>query len=250
MSYADSGGVQIHYQDLGAGSSALVLLAGWTVSGLVWPAPWLAALADGRRLLSIDNRGTGHSDTPTEQFTVADMAADVVAVLDHAGVARAHVLGWSMGGIIAQELAVTSPDRVDAVVLTNSWPPGGDVRTDAITLGTGSVWTQLAGDAHRDTEELRLLDAAYAAHPPTMEGVVYQIQALQPWTAEERHLAVTQRALVLHGAVDRLIPVDNGRQLAKLIAGAQYVELDDVGHMFAWEQPADTASLIADFLDG
>lgn len=249
MTDADSGGVRIHYQDTGAGPSTLVLLAGWTVSGLVWPTGWLTALEARRRVLSVDNRGTGHSDTPTEPFTVADMAADVLAVLDHAGVERASVLGWSMGGIIAQELAVTAPERVDELVLANSWPPGGEVRADAITLGTGSVWTQLASAAHRDADELRVLDAEYAAHPPTMEGVVHQLQALQPWTVDERHPAVAQRTLVLHGAVDTLIPVDNGRTLAKLIAGAEYVELEDVGHMFAWEQPAMTASLINDFLE-
>jgi 3-oxoadipate enol-lactonase len=248
MTYAESGGVRIHYQDTGAGPSPLVLLSGWTVSGLVWPAPWLAALEARHRVLSLDNRGTGHSEAPTEPFTIADMAADVVAVLDDAGIERAAVLGWSMGGIVAQELAVAEPERVDALVLANSWPPGGDVRSDAITLGAGSVWTLLAGEAHQAAEELRRLDAEYAAHPPTMEGVVHQIQALQAWTLDERHLAVTQPTLVLHGAVDRLIPVDNGRRLAKLIAGAQYVELDDVGHMSVWEEPQRTAALITDFL--
>lgn len=248
MTHADSAGVRIHYQDSGAGPSALVLLAGWTVSGLVWPATWLAALEARHRLLSVDNRGTGHSETPTAPFTIADMAADVVAVLDDAGVERASVLGWSMGGTIAQQLAVDAPDRVDAIVLANSWPPGGDVRVDAITLGTGSVWTLLASEAHHDAEELRVLDAAYAANPPTMEGIVHQVQALQAWTIDERLIDVTQPALILHGAVDRLIPVDNGRRLAKLITGARYVELDDVGHMFAWEQPEHTAALINDFL--
>lgn len=247
MTHADSGGVRIHYQDTGAGPP-LVLLAGWTVSGLVWPARWLARLQDGHRVLRVDNRGTGHSDTPVEAFTVADMAADVLAALDHAGVERTSVLGWSMGGIVAQEVAMLAPDRVDALVLANSWSPGGEVRADAIVLGTGSVWTLLAGEAHRQAAELRDLDAAYAANPPTMEGIVHQFQALQSWTAAPREHAPSQRTLVLHGAVDRLIPVDNGRALAKLLPGAEYVELDDVGHMFAWEQPDHTAQLITDFL--
>ena len=247
MTLAQSDGLNIHYQDSGDGAP-LVLLAGFTVSGLVWPAAWLTALEEHQRLLRVCNRGTGHTDVPENSFTIADMAGDVIAVLDAAGIERASVLGWSMGGIVAQELATSHPDHVEKLILADTWPPGGAIRTDALTFGNESVWTGLAGERHLDAEELRVLDAAYAEHPPSLEGIVHQIQALQQWTVDERELSIAQPTLVLHGVDDPLIPVDNGRRLAKLIPHAQYAELEGVGHMFAWEEPARTASLINSFL--
>jgi pimeloyl-ACP methyl ester carboxylesterase len=247
VNHARAGELRIHYQDDGVGAP-LVLLAGFTASGLLWPSSWVTALQEDRRLLRICNRGTGHSDIPNAPFTVIDMAHDVIAVLDDAGLSSANVLGWSMGGIVAQELATSAPDRVDRLILANSWPPGGEVRGDAITFGGESVWSELSGSAHRDAEELHELDRAFAAQPPSIEGVVHQLQALQEWTLADRSIAIRQPTLVIHGVDDPLIPVDNGRQLAKVIPHAQYAELEGVGHMFAWEAPRQTAWLINSFL--
>ena len=74
------------------------------------------------------------------------------------------------------------------------------------------------------------------------------MQALQEWTLADRSISIRQPTLVLHGVDDPLIPVDNGRQLAKLIAHTQYAELEGVGHMFAWEAPRQTAWLVNSFL--
>src|SRR5205807_2878437 len=169
VTLAPSDGLNIHYQDTASGPP-LVLLAGFTASGLLWPQAFVAALQEQQRLLRICNRGTGHSDVPDQPFTVTDMANDVVAVLDHANLASANVLGWSMGGIIAQQLALSAPDRVDKLVLANSWPPGGEVRADAIRLDGDSVWGALSGEGQRHAEELHELDAAFVAQPPSIEG--------------------------------------------------------------------------------
>src|SRR5207248_887589 len=138
----------------------------------------------------------------------------------------ANVLGWSMGGIIAQELAVSAPDRVDKLVLANSWPHGGEVRADAIRLGADSVWGALSGEGRRNAEELRELDVAFVAQPPSIEGVMRQLQALQQWTVADAAMSIDTPTLVLHGVDDPLIPVDNGRRLAKGIPHAQYAELE------------------------
>jgi 3-oxoadipate enol-lactonase len=249
VTLAQSDGLNIHYQDTGSGPP-LVLLAGFAVSGLLWPQQWIAALEEHLRLLRICNRGTGHSDVPNEPFAVTDMANDVLAVLDHAELSSANVRGWSMGGIIAQELAVSAPDRVDRLVLANSWPHGGEVRADAIRFGDDSVWGALSSAGHRDAEELRVLDAAFVANPPSIEGIMRQLQALQQWTVADQSISIDAPTLVLHGVDDPLIPVDNGRRLAKLIPHAQYAEFEGVGHLFAWEEPARTASLINAFLAG
>src|SRR5205807_814751 len=124
--HAPSGGLRIHYQDTGSGPPLLVL-NGWTGSGLRWPAEWTSPLEQDFRLLRVCNRGTGWSDLPDEPFTIADMAADALAVLDDRGIARAHLFGLSMGGMIAQHLALHHRDRVDRVVLAATAPPMPDM---------------------------------------------------------------------------------------------------------------------------
>ena len=133
-------------------------------------------------------------------------------------------------------------------MLANSWPPGGEVRADAIRLDGDSVWGALSGEGQRHAEELHELDAAFVAQPPSIEGIMRQLQALQQWTVAETSISIDKPTLVLHGVDDPLIPVENGRRLAKLIPHSHYAELEGVGHMFAWEEPARTASLINAFL--
>ena len=101
----------------------LVLLNGWSVSGLVWPTAWVERLSKRFRVVRIDNRGTGWSRRAPAPYAIADLADDVVAVLDAIGADPATVLGLSMGGMIAQELALRSPERVERLFVVASRPP-------------------------------------------------------------------------------------------------------------------------------
>ena len=141
--YARSGELRIAYELRGTihwRRPWLALVQGMGLDRLGWE-PVLRKLQRHFRLVLIDNRASGRSDRPARPFTVADMAADVVAVLDAAGVRRAHVLGASLGGMVAQELAVAYPERVDGLVLactTPGWPfsypmPRASVRLIAAT---------------------------------------------------------------------------------------------------------------------
>src|SRR6266704_2873155 len=127
--YASNGTLRIAYELQGTMHRRrpwLVLIQGMGFDRSGWE-PVLPALRRSFRLVLVDNRGTGRSGRPDGSFTVADMAGDVVAVLDAAGIGRAHVLGASLGGMVAQELAITRPERVDRLVLvgtTPGWPSG------------------------------------------------------------------------------------------------------------------------------
>lgn len=127
--YARSGELRIAYELRGTTRrwrSWLVLIPGMGMDRSGW-TPVLRKLGRQFRLVLIDNRGTGSSGRPPDSFTVADMAGDVTAVLDAAHIGRAHVLGVSLGGMVAQDLAVADPDRVDRLVLastTPGWPSG------------------------------------------------------------------------------------------------------------------------------
>jgi pimeloyl-ACP methyl ester carboxylesterase len=115
MPYATSNGTQIYWEESGAGEP-LLLIMGLGYSSLMWHRIRLVVSAHYRTIL-FDNRGVGKSDVPAGAYSIAQMASDAAAVLDAAGVARANVFGVSMGGMIAQEFAISYPDRVNRLVL-------------------------------------------------------------------------------------------------------------------------------------
>src|SRR4051812_5519018 len=199
--HASSGDLKIHYQDSGSGPPILVL-NGWTASGLIWPDEWVQALEDDHRLLRVCNRGTGWSDSVTDPFTVADMVADAVAVLDSEGIGRAHVFGLSMGGMIAQQLALTHPERVDHLVLCATAPPPPDtVFADPAVFSklftppegatsmneiVGNVWSSIAGPRFPDrgADVLDRLVARAVERPTPLEVIMLQMQAIATRTGD------------------------------------------------------------------
>jgi 3-oxoadipate enol-lactonase len=255
--HASSGSVQIHYQDSGSGPPVLVL-NGWTASGLIWPDEWVHDLDADYRLLRVCNRGTGWSDHVEDPFTVSDMVADAVAVLDAEGIDTAHVFGLSMGGMIAQQLALEHPDRVDGLVLCATAPPPPDFVTAPPEVFArlmsppqgattpeemvGSIWSSIVGPGfeERGAGVLGRLVQRAIERPTRLEIIMLQMQAIATRTGSPT--AITAPTLVIHGADDPLLPVENGRRLAKLVAGARYVELPGVGHLIPWEEPERTAT--------
>ena len=116
MQYADVNGIRIAYGVRGSGPP-LVLIMGYRLSSLAWPLDFIEALAERFTVVLFDNRGTGTSDKPTSGYEISNMARDVGGLLDHLEIARANVLGYSMGGAIAQEFVRQFPDRVLGLVL-------------------------------------------------------------------------------------------------------------------------------------
>ena len=264
MPRVPSGSVHIHYQDTGAaGGPPVVLLPGFMGSGLCWPRAWVADLEADTRLLRICNRGTGRSDPVDDGFTLSDMAADVVAVLDDAGVDRATVFGHSMGGMLAQTVALEHPDRVASLVLAGSAPPmPAMVMPAPETLGTltqappgdrdearawlDQVWASVAapGFAGRGRQVLREMVRDAAEAPTPRQTIGLQAMAIATFTDPERLSSIAVPTAVVHGLDDPLMPPENGRLLAGLVPGASLHELDGVGHLVPWEAPDETAAVI------
>src|SRR5437764_14146600 len=261
--HAASGAVNIHYQDSGSGPPLLVL-NGWTASGLIWPDEWVNALQADHRLLRVCNRGTGWSDPVTDPFTVADMVADAVAVLDAEGIDRAHVFGLSMGGMIAQQLALTHPERVDHLVLCATAPPPPDfVMADPAVFSklfapptgattpremVGSVWSSIVGPGfqERGADVLDRLVERAIERPTPLAVIMLQMQAIATRTGSPADIAAP--TLGVHGSDDPLLPVANGRRLRELIPEVRYVELPGVGHLVPWEEPSRTSAAMRAFL--
>jgi len=241
----------------------LVLIHGMAFDRSGW-GPVLARLGRRFRLVLVDNRGTGRSDRPAGSFTVADMAADVVAVLDAAGIGRAHVLGVSLGGMVAQELAITRPERVDRLVLvgtTPGWPSGYTMPAASVRLimTTRDMPAERALRPHtenalsertvQDRPELvsRLveLQRARPADPGTLSA---QAAAGARYAGHRRQARIRARTLIMHGGADTVVDPRNAKLLADRIPSARLVSFPGLGHLLFWEDPGGFADTTASFL--
>ena len=255
---------QIYWREGGRGPF-LVLINGWSASGLAWPRAWVRELERDFRVIRVDNRGSGYSRFAQVPFTMADLGDDVAAVLDAVEAERAVVLGMSMGGMIAQEFAIRNGDRLTGLVLVSTRPPApayavpkassmvidllGPPRSgEPLETYFTRVWTSAtaAGFAEREPELIAELVGQIVARPTPRAMLFHQLRAVNGWGHAERLRGIAAPAAIVHGAEDRFIDVLNGRRLAGLIPGASYHELADVGHLPPLEAPGPLTAVIAD----
>ena len=265
--YARSGDLRIGYElrssVMSGGRPWLVLVQGLGFDRAGW-APIVGHLKRHFRLALIDNRGSGDSDASPERFEVTQMARDVVAVLDHAGIAKAHVLGISLGGMIAQELAAGHPDRVDALVLAATTPgfPGGyPIPSASMALFAAGPFLSL--DAKRRRHVMNALSAAtvrdrpelvdelvehVTARPTSPQGASAQAIAGAAYVSSYGPQAIRARTLVLHGDADTVVDPRNAQILARRIPDAELVLFPGLGHLLFWEDPDAFADAVTSFL--
>jgi len=255
-------GAAIAWSSDGDESAPPVLL----VMGLAYPAAmwWrlVPALSERYRVLRVDNRGAGLTgDVPGGPYTVETMAADCLAVLDEAGVERAQVVGISMGGLISQEIALTAPERVSSLCLVATHAGTAHAVWDAEALAMlgnrGEMTVQEAaemslpfnyapGTPRERIEEDWAVRFPLAASPT---GYLNQLAGASAWSGLERLPSLQMPTLVLHGEVDRLVPADNGRMLAKAIPGAELTIVPDANHILMTDQPEQVEKALLDWLD-
>jgi pimeloyl-ACP methyl ester carboxylesterase len=259
MSVAESTGVRIAWSAVGAGPP-LLLIHGLGYARWGW-GPVVAPLAARFRVLSFDNRGIGASDVPPGPYSAAELAADAVAVLDTAGVARAHVLGTSLGGMVAQQLVLSYPERVDRLVLACTTPGGAGAhpmpdRTVALMQEAATLAPEVA--LHRFVENALATDAPAELveqifrlrleHPPDPAGWHAQAAAGATFDVFDRLGEISAPTLVLHGTDDGVVDVRNAALLAERIPDARVELFGDAGHLFFWEQPERFVRAVEEFL--
>ncbi|MGE7439921.1 alpha/beta fold hydrolase [Kitasatospora sp. NPDC001175] len=257
MSHAiTADGIRIAYQPQGAGAP-LLLLAGQANNHHWWDAV-RGDFHTARRTITLDYRGTGDSDKPEGPYSTQGFAEDAVAVLDHLGVERADVYGTSMGGRVAQWLAVRHPQRVRSLVL-GCTSPGGPRAFER----DGTVRRSLASPD--PAERLRtLLDLMYTPQwlvanpgphrtlgdpdlpPHARHGHLLASNRHDAWDVLPQILAPT---LVLHGTDDRFNPTANAALLAERIPGAQVQLIPGARHAYFEEFRDLVSPLVLDFLD-
>ncbi len=259
---AERGRVQIAWEERGAGQP-LVLVHGLGYGRWGWE-PVVEAFAERFRVITLDNRGIGDSDVPPGPYTAGDMAADVAGVLDAAGVARAHVVGTSLGGMVAQELALSFPDRVDRLVLVCTTP--GGPRAFPFPVGTQRllddarnlspevalrrfVENALAPDTPAECPELvERLYALRLAHPPDPAGWSAQAAVSTSFDVFDRVGAIETPTLVVHGTADAVVDSRNAPLLAERLPNARLELVEGAGHLLFWEDPEQFVALVTEFL--
>jgi pimeloyl-ACP methyl ester carboxylesterase len=208
-------------------------------------------LAQELRVLAFDLRGNGRSDEPTGPCTMGAFVDDTVAMLDAVNAERAHVYGQSFGGMVAQELALTHPERVRTLVLACTHP--GQAHAARVPDGSvpkGESWRALYApgfpEAHPDhvADDLRVGGGA----PPHPSGQRRQWEAVQEWDAFDRLPSLDVPTLVLHGTEDRVVAPANAEILVSRIAGAELVWIEGAGHVYHSEQPELADAVVLDFI--
>jgi len=258
---ARNGSVAIAYDVRGRGSP-VVLIQGLGVGRWGWE-PVVDRLARRFLVITIDNRGIGASDAPPGPYSTGTMATDVLAVLDDAGVGRASVVGTSLGGMVAQELALARPDRVDRLVLVSTIPGGRLTAPMPLETAYLFTWAPLLanearvrgfvqhtlGRAARGRAEVveRLL-ARKRAHPQSERAWRSQATAGVLFNPNGHQRRITRPTLILQGTADQVVNPDNAARLADLIPNARLERFDGAGHLLYWDEPERFARVVTGFL--
>ena len=259
MAYADNAGTKLYWEEHGSGEPILMIMGlSFTLDMWFRITP---ALSKRYRLILFDNRGVGRSDTPRGPYSMRQMADDAVAVMKAAGVSSAYVMGASMGGMIAQELALRYPERVRALLLgcTSGGALGSKLpHFRRLPIGIGSAKTHEEREwlfsplIYADsTPKVRIAEDIHVRlrYPQLRAGFLSQFAAILTWSSYRHLSAIQAPALVMHGDEDRLVPMENGLRVARRIPHAQFVKVPRAGHVLSTDQPEIVDDEVLRFLD-
>lgn len=267
MPKISSNGIELYYEVHGSGPP-LLLIAGVGYGCWFWHK-LVRELEDSFQVIIYDNRGSGQSDQPQGPYTVPMLAADTAGLLDALDLEGLSVVGHSLGGFIAQELAVSRPELVGKLILAST--NHGGMKVIPITPEALEVLTNREGDPLELVKrgiEIGCAPGYGERHPEVVKELIdyrftnpvplpqYQAQvAAGAGTAaytddqvEDRMGSIQVPTLILFGEHDRVVPPGNAELMAEKIAGAQVVILSDTGHIFPIENPPAAADAIRNFI--
>jgi len=247
MPHAHVNGVNLHYEVEGRGQP-LLLIMGLGAPAAAWDPEFVREMTKTHKVVTYDNRGTGLSDKPDVPYSIALFASDAVGLLDALDISRAHVLGVSMGGMIAQELTIHYPQRVASLILGCTTPGGKHAVAappESLKALEGRAG-QTPEEAAREGWKLSFSAEFIREHRAELEAHLPRVLAhVTPRFAYERHYQatmtlrvykrlqeITAPTLVATGRDDVLIPAANSEILAREIPGAELAIFDNAGHGF------------------
>ena len=264
MERARINGVELAYELRGSGTP-IVMIHGAQGDQSMFTGI-AASFAGEYRVLTFDQRGSGLSEKPDMPYSMAMFADDTAALMDHVGIAKAHIIGVSMGGMIAQEFAIRHPQKVISLVLGCTTPGG----PNAVALTGGPLASAYSTQPMSAEERGKALaEAAFskgylATHPEIITnmiesrrqrpidntGFTHRMKAAREHDTYDRLGQIRCPTLVITGKDDALISWENSRILKEKIAGSEFVLLEPAGHCFWMEKPQDSHDAIAKFIAG
>lgn len=257
MPYIDRPGAKIWWDVTGSGDPVLI------IQGLGYPsdASWrvVPQLAERHTVLLLDNRGTGRSEVPTAAFSILDMA-HAAAVIAEAGLGPAHVMGFSMGGLIAQELTLSHPELVRTLTLGCTSPGGAAAILASREIGEQFVeWEDVppieaarraARVVYAESTPAPLIEAdieVRVRYPTDRRGYISHLRAVAEYPGALDQ--ITQPVLIVHGGADRIVPPGNADTLAAALPHARTLVVEGAGHILMTDATAPMLAAFADFVD-
>ncbi|MCS6936050.1 MAG: alpha/beta hydrolase [Candidatus Bipolaricaulota bacterium] len=252
-------GIQLYYEAHGTGEP-LLLIAGIGYGTWLW-FKQIPALAPHYHLIAFDNRGAGRSDKPDEEYTVALLAQDAYELLRALGISRAHIFGVSLGGFIAQQLALDHPELVKSLVLCSTSfggphmiPPKGEV-LQFMAFGAGKETFQyglelaFSGEyLQQHPDEIAQLTRPMRRNPQPRYAYLRQLMAPLNFCSEDRLSEIHCPVLIMAGEDDPVVPAENSRRLAAKLPQAQWKIFPGTRHLFFIERADEVNPIVLNFL--
>jgi 3-oxoadipate enol-lactonase len=253
-------GLQLNYRFDGEAGETIVLVNGLADDLETWDTQVPDIVAAGYRVLRFDNRGIGQSDAPEGPYTTRQMADDTKALVDRLGVQDFHMVGISMGGMIAQEYALAYGADLKSVTLACTYSEPGPFCSRMYSLwadlasreGVGIVmqdvllWLFTLDFFERREDELREIERALTTLSQPVDAYLAQLASIRTHNTTSRIAGVRTPTLVLAGEADILIPVELSRRLHEQIRGSEWATVPG-GHACIWEYPSAFNAAIVDF---
>lgn len=267
MPKANVNEVNVNYKVQGEGEP-LVLIMGFAAPRWAWFFQ-TRAFRKYYKVITFDNRGVGKTDKPSEPYTIKTMADDTIGLMDYLGIDKAHILGYSMGGIIAQELIINYPERVKKLILSSTLPTIRQITSEmreALSLGEDFSFSEediRSVDIRKALSVLvalgfdrRLYRMILVPIAPIyvrlvgLKGLMGQIEAIAGCNTLERLHTIQAPTSVIVGTGDKAAPPRSSEVIASRIPNAKLVKVEGGSHGYIWEMPGRFNKAVLDFLRG
>ncbi|MFX1410064.1 MAG: alpha/beta fold hydrolase [Promethearchaeota archaeon] len=249
MPKAQVNDINIYYKIRGEGTP-FVLIRGFSSSLDNWPPYSIEQFSKSFKTILFDNRGAGRTDVPDGKYYVQVMADDTIGLMDALNINKAYLLGYSMGGCIAQEMVLNYPNRVTKLILTSTWsgPSHGIVTPipeenpflkmlPLLKEGKYEKMARILTNSlfpedykKRNPHIIEKVVKNYMTHPPTPKGFEGQRAYVETFDTYDRLSEINIPTLIIHGTEDRIVPVENAKILAEKIPSAELILFENAGH--------------------